>query len=144
MRSISLARVVAEAETLRLKRMVRRLAISAGLAVVALLFVLAALAACHFAIYLALAPSHGEVASALYVLAGDVIIAIAVGAFVVMNGPGRIEKEALVVRQQARLQLRQSLTMGAIIAETTRAIGPRQAANLVRGLVQLMAKRKKE
>ena len=143
MRTVRLARVLAEAEALRLRRMARRLAISAVMATVAVLFLLAALAVGHFAIYLALEPSQGDVHSVLYLLAGDVLIAIVVGGFVAINGPGRVEREALEVRQTARLQLSQSLTVGAMIAETTRAIGPRQAFQLVRTVVEMVAKRKK-
>jgi hypothetical protein len=71
------------------------------------------------------------------------VVAILCAAVVFLNGPGRIERQALEVRQTARLQLVQSLSLGAMIAAATRAIGARQIIVLLRGVVELLGKREK-
>jgi hypothetical protein len=143
MRTIRLGRIVAEAEVLRLRRMAIRLAIDIVLLLIAVVFLLAALALGHVALYLWLAPRQGALYSVLYILAGDVVLAVLFVGAVLINGPGRVERQALEVRQTARAQLAQSLTLPALLASVTRAIGARQAVSLARNVLELLAKRAK-
>jgi hypothetical protein len=143
MRSVRLAQIVAEAELLRLRQMAGRMAVSVALIAVALIFVVAALAMGHVALYLITEPRFGTLNAVLYLLAGDgVIAALLVGA-VVLNRPGRVERQALEVRQTARVQLIQSLTFTAMLGSIARAIGTRQVISLARDMMEMLAKRTK-
>jgi hypothetical protein len=128
---------------LRLRRMARRFAIDAAFLLVSAVFLLAAFALGHVALYLTILPYKGSLMSVLYLLAGDVVVAILCASVVFLNGPGRIERQALEVRQTARLQLVQSLSFGALIATASRAIGARQIIELTRGIFELLSKREK-
>jgi len=128
---------------LRLRRMARRFAIDAALLLVSAVFMLAAFALGHVALYLTIVPHEGTLMSVVYLLGGDVVLAVLFASVVFLNGPGRIERQALEVRQTARLQLIQSLSFGAMIATATRAIGARQIIELTRGIFDLLAKREK-
>jgi uncharacterized membrane protein (DUF485 family) len=143
MRPVRLAGIVAEAEFLRLRRMARRMAIDAALVAIAVIFLLAALALGHVALYLTIAPRFGSLMSVVYLLAGDVVLAVVFAGLVVVNGPGRIERQALEVRQTARQQLAESLTTGALIASAARAVGARQAVGLLRSIFELLGKHAK-
>jgi hypothetical protein len=143
MRPVRLAGIVAEAEMLRLRRMARRFAIDAAFLLISAVFLLAALAMGHVALYLTIVPHEGTLMSVLYLLAGDMVLAVLCASVVFINGPGRIERQALEVRQTARLQLVQSLSFGAMIATATRAIGARQIIEVLRGAFELLSKREK-
>ncbi len=143
MRTVRLARVAAEAELLRLRRMSRRLAVDAALALVALLFVVAAFALGHVAVFLLLQPTQGQLDAVLYLIGGDMAAAVLFGAAVAINGPGRIEREALEVRQTARAQIAADLTVTGLVLGTTRAIGSRRLVDLVTAVVRVFLKRSK-
>ncbi len=128
---------------LRWRRMGRRFAIDAALLLFALIFLLAAFSLGHVAIFLTIAPHEGSLNSVLFILAGDVVLAVLLGGSVVVNGPGRVERQALEVRQTARLQLAQSLSTGALIASAMRAIGARQVVSLLRTVFELLGNRAK-
>jgi hypothetical protein len=131
MRTLRLARVVAEAEALRWRRIVRRTAIRLVLGGIAALFLLAALAVGHFVVYLAIAAALTPVHSALIVLGIDLAVATLFGMFAAFGGSDRIEREARAVRDQARGELLQIASTATILAPLVRQLGKRGVVGVV-------------
>ncbi len=103
MHPIRLGRIAAEAEGVRLRAMVTRIATRIALAVIALVFLLGVLIFAHLAIWYALRVNADlPFLSATGILGGgDLIIAIVLGVIASRSTPSRIEAEALAVRRQA-------------------------------------------
>ncbi len=120
MKTVRLARIAAEAETLRLRRIARRIAIRAAFAVVCAVFALAVLAMLHATGWLWAATHFGSVVAALIVLGVDVVLCIIFGVLAARSGTDRIEQEALHVRQTAVQQIGQSLALIAMLRPVTR------------------------
>ncbi|MBN8893134.1 MAG: hypothetical protein J0H91_22870, partial [Rhodospirillales bacterium] len=76
MRTLRLAQMAAQAEGLRLRRLARRVAVRAAFAAAAGVFLLAALAAVHVAVVLALACRMPPQYAVLWVAGGDVRLAL--------------------------------------------------------------------
>ena len=123
MRTLRLARVAAEAERLRIKRIARRLAIRAALGAVAGVFALAALAWLHVLVWFALAHSLHPVLRSVVLVAIDVAITLILGLLAMRSPPDPIGAEALEVRRQSVAQLRRSLSIAALAATMARAAG---------------------
>ena len=117
MRTVELAKVAAAAETLRLRRIVRRQALRAVFGAVAAVFALAALAVLHVVAWQALLLLVTPIQATLIVLAVDVAIAIALGIMAMRDVPDAVEQEAKQIRTQALIEMRSSLTMMAMAAE---------------------------
>lgn len=126
MRTVSLARIAAQAEVLRLQRQGRRTAFRAALVLVAATFMTAALAAAHVAIVLALAPHFELLTAVLIVGAGDLVIAAVLGGIASIDRPDRIEREALEVKQKALLHLGETIAVAALVGPALRLIGTRK------------------
>ena len=144
MRSLRLARIAAEAEGLRLRRLVRRMVIRAAMGAVASVFLLFALGAAHAAFYFALRPSLPDWGAALVVVGADVVIGGLFGLIAAKRGPGHVEREAQQVSRQARnelLTLAGTLSMAAPVA---RLFGKRGVAALSLGtlLSRILARRR--
>ena len=73
--------------------------------VVAVIFVLAALASAHFAGWLALVRVMAPVYAALVLLAVDLVIALVLGIYASRGGPDAVEREAKVLRDTAAAEL---------------------------------------
>lgn len=113
MRTLRLAGVAAQAERLRLRCLVRRMAIRATLAAIAAVFLLLALAGGHVAVVIRLARSMPTEHAVLWVVAGDVVIAIVLAVIALrLSRPGRSEREARLVRRQAMLPLYDMVSVG--------------------------------
>ncbi len=123
MRLVSLGRVAARAEKLRLQRLVRRQVMRAAMAAAAAVFALALLAALHVAGGLALAPSVGPVYAALIVAAVDLVLVAVLGFLAASDQPDRIELEATRVSQEARAQMAEAAIMATVIAPVMRRVG---------------------
>jgi hypothetical protein len=123
MRLIRLGKLAAQAEALRLKRLVHRQVMRAVFGAVAVVFAVALLAALHVTGALALLPVVGPVYAALIVAAVDLVIAVLFGLLAAFNGPDRIEREALAVREEARAQLGEAAVMSAVVAPLMRRAG---------------------
>ncbi len=103
MRPYRLARIAAEAEGVRLRGMATRMVTRIVCAIVALVFVLGAVAFAHIAAWYWL--RIGENLS-FYVTAGilgafDLFVAIVLGLIASRSSPSRVEREALEVRRRA-------------------------------------------
>jgi hypothetical protein len=110
-------RIAVEAETLRLRLRARRAVVQAVLGVVALVFLLGALALVHVAVWYWLCLDFGwtRQATAGLLAAADIVVALCLAIAAVRVGPGRAEAEAQLVRQQAWGTLAES-TVWAILA----------------------------
>lgn len=124
MRTLRLARIAAEAEGLRLRRQVRRTAFRLVLALIGLTFLAAAAAFAHVAVWYALRWNAGlpPWATALVVGGGDLVIALFFVLIAVRSGPGRVEIEALEVRQRAIANATSSVALNALLVPLVRAL----------------------
>ena len=113
MRPDKLARIAAEAEILRLRRMATRIGTRAAFAVVALMFVIGALVLGHLAIwYLVRIDLNQPVLIATAILGGgDLLIAVVLGILAGRSSPSRAEREALKVRRDALAGLRSAFSI---------------------------------
>jgi hypothetical protein len=113
MRPLRLARIAAEAEGVRLRAMATRMVTRVVLAILALVFVLGALAFAHiaawywlrFGVDLPFYETTGVVGGA------DLLIAVILGVLAARSGPGRVEREALDVRRQAIVGIGKFMTL---------------------------------
>jgi hypothetical protein len=132
-RTLSLARIAAQAEGLVLRRHARRIVVQAVLGTVAVIFVVCALALAHFAGWLALVSVVAPVYAALIVLGVDIVIAAIFGLLATRSSPDRIEREAILVRDQAKQQLAIAAATASTLAPVARLMGLRHVSGLVIG-----------
>lgn len=125
MKTLRLARIAAEAEILRLRRIARRITFRAAYGVIALIFLFFVLCVAHVAGGLALAQHFGPVSSALIVLGVDLLIAVIFGAMAARSGRDRIEQEAVQVRRTALAQMSRTLTLMMLLTPITRRMRTR-------------------
>jgi hypothetical protein len=120
-RTLRLAGVAARAERLRLRRLARRMAIRAALGATAAVFAVLALAGLHIAIALCLAERMPARHAVLWVAAGDVVLALLLAWLTIrLTRPGLAEREALAVREQALLPVRDLLAVGRVALRAER------------------------
>jgi hypothetical protein len=137
MRTLRLARVAAEAERLRIKRLIRRLAIRAALGAVAALFGIAALVSLHVLVWLAIRRGVGPIGTSAILVGVDVVLALI---FFVLAGQGRedrVEAEARQLRNQAVAGIRQTASLAAMVASVASAAG--RSRSVARGISALAA-----
>ncbi|HEY3847826.1 MAG TPA: hypothetical protein VGL95_12000 [Acetobacteraceae bacterium] len=103
MRTLRLARIAAEAEGLRLRRQARRTAVRLAIGVVALIFLAWALAFAHVAAWYWLREGVGwaQPGTAMAITGADLVIAAFLALLAARSSPGRVEMDALQVRQRA-------------------------------------------
>ncbi len=107
MRTARLLRIAAEAEVLRLRRLARRNVIRAVVAAVAGVFFFGALCWFEVATYFWVHLNLGRISSTLIVVGGNLLVALLLLAIagLAWGRPGRVEIEALEVRERAQQQL---------------------------------------
>ncbi len=103
MRPVRLVRIAAEAEGVRLRGLATRMVVRLVCAVIALVFVIAALTFGHIAAWYGLRQDLGF---SFYQTTGalggaDLLIAAILGYYAARSTPSRIERDALEVRKQA-------------------------------------------
>ena len=101
MRTLRLARVAAEAEGLRLRYRARRAATRLVFALLAFAFLLSALLFAHIAVWYWLRQYWPPHYVGLAFFGGDAVLAILLALLASRSKPGRMEREALAVRQSA-------------------------------------------
>jgi hypothetical protein len=103
MRPVRLVRIAAEAEGVRLKGMVSRIATRAIFGVVAFLFVIGAIVFAHIAAWFELRTALDQtfLAATGEVAGFDLLVAIILGLLASRSSPSRVEREALDVRRKA-------------------------------------------
>lgn len=117
MRAIELAKVAAAAESLRLRRLARRQAIRAAMAVAAALFGFAAFAFIHVLLFIGLEHLVSPWLAAVIVVVIDAVIAGLLLTQALNSEPDRIELEAKEIRHEALRGARQATTVFSVGAE---------------------------
>jgi hypothetical protein len=115
MRTLRLARVAAEAEALLLRRRLRSIAIRAALGLVAGLFLIGAAGMLHVFLWVRLEPRLGAAMTALAMAGGDALVAIVIGLFAMRTPADRVAEGAVAVRDQAVNEMRNAVTLGALL-----------------------------
>ncbi len=119
MRTVELAKVAAAAEALRLRRIAHRQAMRAAFGAGAAVFAIAVFVLLHVVLYQLLVRVVTPVQDGLILLALDLIIAGILGYLAMSNKPDAIETEALMVRRQAVVEMKRSMTVMALASEVT-------------------------
>jgi hypothetical protein len=130
MRSVSLARVAAQAELLRLRRLARRQGMRAAFGAIAIVFLVAALVGCHVAAAMALTVYMQPIYAALIVAAIDLVIGVIFLLVAARDTPDAIEREALQVRLAAQEQMLEVAALTTLIGPLLRLIGTRKVYGL--------------
>jgi len=142
MRVLRLARIAAEAEVLRLRRIAVKTGFRAAYGVLALVFVIAALCLLHVAFWLFLTRYVGPVGSALIVMGVDLLIAVIFGALAARSGPDKIEQEAIQIRRTALQQIKRSFTLMMMLVPVTRQLRRRgMVGKAVASVADLLVRR---
>jgi hypothetical protein len=126
MRSTRLIRIAAEAEAIRIRRLTRRQIVRVVFAAVALIFLAAALGAAHAAGYFALRGVVSPLYAALIIAGADVVLCVIFAMLASYSSPSTVEREALAVRQQALLQLGESVALWSVLTPVARYL-PKQS-----------------
>jgi TRAP-type C4-dicarboxylate transport system permease small subunit len=101
MRTLRLARIAAEAEGLRLRQRARRTAMRVACGMIAMMFMLGVLVFLHIAAWYWLRQSWQREYAALTLAGADFVLAMLLVLLASRSSPGRVEVEALEVRQRA-------------------------------------------
>jgi hypothetical protein len=115
MRAVNLAKVAAEAELLRIQRMLKRQGMRAALGLVAVLFALGVLVLAHVAGWQVVRLYVPPIYATLILLGVDLVVAVIFGILAARSSPSAAEREALAIRQRALHEARSSLALGALI-----------------------------
>ncbi len=127
MRSISLLRIAAEAELLRLRAMVARQGRRVAFGMVAFIFVIGVLILAEAAGWQGLCIYMGSIAATLILLGVNLVIAGIFGLLAARSSPGHAEQEALRVRRQALDAARGSLAVTAAVPVATTLLRRRRS-----------------
>lgn len=119
MRTVELAKVAASAEALRLRRVARRQGMRAAYGAGAGVFAIGVLVLLHLVAYHLMVPQLTPLVASLILLAFDILVAAVLGYLALSNKPDSIEDEAKMIRQQAVVEMRKSLTVMALAGEVT-------------------------
>jgi hypothetical protein len=120
MRTLRLARVAAEAEGLRLRYSARRAAVRAVLLLIALGFLFGAVVFLQVAAWYWLRMSWDRPAAALILAGTEIVVAGILGLLAGRSSPGRLEIEALAVRNRALEGASSSLAFSALATQMLR------------------------
>ena len=115
MRSVNLLRIAIEAETLRLRHMLRRHGTRAALGLVATIFALSVLVLCDVAGWQVLRLYVMPLYAKLILLGVNLVLAIAFMLLAARSSPSHAEREALMIRQQALQGAQGSLALAALV-----------------------------
>jgi hypothetical protein len=124
MRTLRLARVAAEAEGLRLRSMAQRTATRVVMGLIALIFLCGALAFAHVMAWYWLRLDFGwrQIWTAAALGGGDLVLAALLGFLASRSSPGRIELQALEVRQRAWNSATSSVAFSALLVPVLRLV----------------------
>jgi len=117
MRTVDLAKVAASAEALRLRRVARRQGMRAAYGAGAAVFAIGVLVLLHVVAFHALVSNVSPLVASLILLAFDLLVAAILGYLAMSNKPDAIEDEAKMIREQAVIEMRKSVTAMALVGE---------------------------
>ncbi len=133
MRTLRLAKVAAQAEGLRLRRLAHRTAFRGVYGAVAAVFAIALLVVAHFALYEWMVTYVPPLAATGIVALVDLVLAAIFGFLALRSSPDAVELEAIRVRDTARAQLTDTLTLTALIGPAMRLAGGRKITSVAVG-----------
>ena len=119
MRSVELAKVALAAEALRLRRLARRQAFRAVYAAIGVVFLLAVFFGLHVLLWMFLLRWLTPLLSVVCVIGVDVVLAGIMVGLAIGGGHDAAEEEARQIKEQAVAELKRSLTLMGIVAQTT-------------------------
>jgi len=140
MRTVDLAKIAASAEALRLRRIARRQGMRAAYGAAAAVFGIAVFVLLHVVAYHAMVPPLSPLIASLILLAFDLVVAAVLGYLALSNKADAIEDEAKMIREQAVVEMRRSVTTMALVGEVAGMVVRRPRAVTVvkpRGTVRL-------
>ena len=140
MRTIDLAKIAASAEALRLRRIARRQGMRAAYGAGAAVFAIAVFVLLHVVAYHAMVPRLSPLVATLILLAFDLVVAAVLGYLAMSNKADAIEDEAKVIREQAVVEMRRSVTAMALAGEVAGMVARRPRTVTVvkpRGTIRL-------
>jgi hypothetical protein len=114
-KTLDLARAAAQAEGLRLRRLVHRQAIRAAFAIVAGVFLIGALILLHVVGFMALAAILTPLEDSAALLGFDVVLALIFGLLAIRGGPDAVEAEAKLLRDQSLGAIKESLVFASLL-----------------------------
>ncbi len=120
MRTVDLGRTAAQAELLRLKRLIRRQINRVVWGAVAAVFGIAFLTMVHIVGYELLLLALSPLLSSVIVLAVDLVLLVVFAMFALRGAPDPVEAEARLVRDEALAEMKQSLAVTAIVSPLAR------------------------
>ncbi len=120
MRTVDLGRTAAQAEFLRFKLFLKRQAMRGVWGGVAAVFAIAFLVMVHVVLFEAIALFVPPIWASVAILALDAILLLVFGIIASSSKPSRVETEAREVRDQALIEMRESLAVGALLSPVGR------------------------
>ena len=121
MRTVDLGRTAAQAEIIRIQRLIRRQAMRAVWGAVAAVFLIAVLVMIHVVAYTALVPAVlTPLLGSAVILAFDLVVALIFIAFAMRGAPDPVEAEAKIIRDKALSEMKASLAISAILGPVGR------------------------
>ena len=144
-RSLRLAKVATQAEGLRLRRMIQRQAYRGVYGAIAAVFAIALLSMAHIALYLWMFTYVSSLAAVGIVAAVDLVFAAIFGFMASRDSPDSVELEATRVRDTARAQLTDVLTLTTLVGPAMRMGGVSKITSLAVGAMaaRYLANRRK-
>ena len=122
MRTLRLARIAIEAEGLRLRQRAQRTAVRVAFGLVALTFLIGAVAFVHIAAWYWLRGALPRESTAAIMAGADFVLAMVLGFLATRSAPGRVELEALEVRQRAMESAMGSIAISSLMVQALRLL----------------------
>ena len=123
MRTVELGRTAAQAEVVRLKRLVHRQIMRAVWGAVAVVFLIAVLVMIHVVAFMALVPALlSPLLGAVAILVFDLVLLVIFGLMAKSGAPDLVERQAKEIRDQALVGMRESVALSALLSPVTRVI----------------------
>jgi hypothetical protein len=122
MKTLDLARAAAQAEGLRLRRLIRRQVIRAAFAGVATVFLLAALILLHVVAFVALAPHLTPLEDSAVLLGCDLVVALIFGLLAARDTPDAVEAEAKQLRNQSLGAMKEGIVFATLFGPAGRLV----------------------
>ena len=123
MRPLYLARIAAEAESVRLRAFAGRMAVRMVLGALALLFLVGVIAFAHLAAWYGLRTEGLSFLAITGILGGiDLLLAIVFALLAFRSSPSRVEVEALAVRRRALEGIATTFTLARLVIPILRLV----------------------
>ena len=129
MRAVSLARVAAEAELLRIQHMLKRQGIRAAFGMIAAVFAVGVLVLCNVVGWQVLRWYVQPIYATLVLLGINTVVMAVFAALAARFSPGYAEREALRIREQAIREARGSFALTALVPLAGTVLRSRRGTN---------------